>query len=370
MQSVRCRALPCRGVVLTLSWQLAKWSMALQLALSLPFVFTASSAFATETPHAGSNMPPSLGGEQRRTWGAALEETFRACIERLGSSDSYIQGHGPRYRQTFSFLLTSFSSRLLNSTLADGVPLRVLDLGGGGVVLEKAKSVSAFPICLKEAFASFRSVQLEFYKKDLRRPLRRIPSRRYHLVLCLETIEHVADLAPAEQEDGDAAGFPDAFWKHGMRSMLLEIRRVLTRDGMVLLSTPNFASLRSMARAMKHEAPMVDNMHVRELTVQELGYLLLTTGLAGRTFVQDSEPWGGGDTNLEATLKDFLDSISQVTRNPAFSALRGTNIMIATGLSRQRSRQELFGSDGFWHMMLAHTQSKRRSLAVWGTTSS
>eukprot|EP00929_Paragymnodinium_shiwhaense_P111981 TRINITY_DN80229_c0_g1_i1.p1 TRINITY_DN80229_c0_g1~~TRINITY_DN80229_c0_g1_i1.p1 ORF type:complete len:339 (-),score=36.52 TRINITY_DN80229_c0_g1_i1:338-1354(-) len=275
-------------------------------------------------------------------------DAFTACIRELETKYTYVKSHGDRYVQSFSLLLVGHWTAF-NLTSRRGRPYRVLELGGTD---DKTGPIQAFPHCTRRALKPYRRVEVSVYSKDLRWPWDSVPSNTFDLVICLEVLEHIADLSPVEQGKPVVGYmFPVAFWKSGMETLLNEIHRVLKREGQLLLSTPNTNSLRHIERAIKHQVPLLDRKHVRELSTEEIGQLLMSHGLSNSLLVVDTEPWSGRwDKAMKSLLHQVLDHLEVATGLKAFNVMRRPNIMLMARRSppRDLGRGE---SPGLWMMV-------------------
>eukprot|EP00929_Paragymnodinium_shiwhaense_P107383 TRINITY_DN73475_c0_g1_i1.p1 TRINITY_DN73475_c0_g1~~TRINITY_DN73475_c0_g1_i1.p1 ORF type:complete len:335 (-),score=20.76 TRINITY_DN73475_c0_g1_i1:157-1161(-) len=288
---------------------------------------------------------------------------FRDCVDRAANSSEYDRRHATRYTHTFMFLVHLYPVVKL--------PLRVLELGGGGGKDSISYGKDDSPLfgrCLREALGGPQQVILDTYARDLRRPFVGVQEATYDLVICLEVIEHVHDLWPADQ--GDLESFPDLFLYTGMRTMLGEVRRVLKPGaGRLLLTTPNAGSLHVFGRLIKHQAPWWFAGHQRELSVSDLGNLLLQCGLAGDPVFHDAESFRDLDSMnpeqaaIDKSLIDFLRDVA-----PGVERLRKSTLMVITKTSEPYmlatgetvTQADLAsGQHGLWAMLLGYEMAKR-----------
>ena len=139
------------------------------------------------------------------------------------------------------------------------------------------------------------------------------PDGHFAVVLCCEMIEHLL-LDPMH--------------------MLLEIRRVLKPGGKLILTTPNCASLTSLACALhgRHNPqiyacysrnPTDGRPHVREYTAYELQQLLIAGGFAVESLFTERIP-GADEANW---VRDLL------RRSQMDESLRGEQTYCVAGLS-------------------------------------
>lgn len=94
---------------------------------------------------------------------------------------------------------------------------------------------------------------------------------------------------------------------------------------------------------------------MRELSLFELGTLLLTTGLAGFTLVRDIDLYPAqADPSLEPDVQGYIEQLDYVDgrRNPGWRLLRESGVMVLTGRSAASCNLTFDGAnrgcDGFW----------------------
>jgi SAM-dependent methyltransferase len=131
---------------------------------------------------------------------------------------------------------------------------RVLELGGQGLFTKIAK----------EYFPTWR---LEATISDLRDPLP-FDDNSFDCVISMEVLEHITDPNPGHQ-----------FNFVGMTDLMKETNRILRERRCMFLTTPNFASIWAIQRALLHQPPLLFDGHVRELTFSELGQIVQTAHL-------------------------------------------------------------------------------------------
>jgi SAM-dependent methyltransferase len=134
---------------------------------------------------------------------------------------------------------------------------RVLDLGcGAGAFLTALRDAGADPVGAEIAEAAAERARATGVEVRLVEPDGTLPfgHGEFDLVWCSEVLEHIPDVAGA----------------------LHEVRRVLKRDGRLLLTVPFNARLRSVLRFDAHFDPL--GQHVRFFTRRSLARTLEATG--------------------------------------------------------------------------------------------
>ena len=132
---------------------------------------------------------------------------FADFVEANSRTD-YQRDHKLRYIETFS--------RLLPWIKRD---LRVLELG----------ELSAISVFLGEQL----NCEVEGYTEDLRYPID-LRSGNFDLILMLEVIEHIKDRPSSNQSIGEIS----TFTLSGVTSLLAECGRLVKKDGILMISTP------------------------------------------------------------------------------------------------------------------------------------
>lgn len=90
------------------------------------------------------------------------------------------------------------------------------------------------------------------------------PNNSYDVLLSLETLEHIKDQESNLIRDVAVFNFS------GMKCYLAEMARVLTKNGLLFLTTPNANSFRVLYHWLNFRPPLMTHVHVRELTKSEL----------------------------------------------------------------------------------------------------
>ena len=163
------------------------------------------------------------------------------------SLDPYFSHHRQRFIQTWA---------AISASTAAGKG-RVLDVGGVG-------PLAAYLVSLGWTASET--------KEDLRGPLT-LEAAHFDLVLCTETIEHVKD------KESNKISDLEAFNYSGVKSMLLELSRSLTPNGLLLITTPNACSLLTLSKWLHGQVLLMDPQHVREFTPLELERIAGQVGL-------------------------------------------------------------------------------------------
>lgn len=198
--------------------------------------------------------------------------------EFLGRVNQREPWHNRRYRTTFE---------RVRPWLRPGV--RVLDLGGRSPFTELLE------------WHGNATVTCEPFDQRYRFPL---ADETFDLVFCLEVIEHVKD---RESVDEIAT-----FTFSGVRNCLREAWRVLRPGGLLVLSTPNACSYRSLLNVLEHRHPFQYLPHNRELCVDDLRGLLQGAGYLIET-INTIDAWSNGGRRARLLM------LSMATRLLGFS---------------------------------------------------
>ena len=174
-----------------------------------------------------------------------------------------------------------------------------------GAYLSKAKTIlelgghSRLGIFAKEALG----VEYCGYEGELREPYD-LPSETFDCVLCLEVIEHLKDARSSETTMDDIA-----CWNYsGVMNLLQESYRLTKPGGLLLVTTPNAASVDVIGRVLAGDSPQMFNPHVRELAPKQVkafaelvGFRLVSFG----TFFA----WRECPQELRKKLLDLITSL-------------------------------------------------------------
>lgn len=129
---------------------------------------------------------------------------------------------------------------------------------------------------------------------DLRQPFP-LADGSFDLVLCLEVIEHVKD-----RETQDLEGLSE-FTFNGVRNCLDESRRVLKPGGLLVLSTPNACSYRSLLNVFQCRHPYQYPPHNRELCPDDVRGLLTSSGFRVESLAT-IDAWSNGGRRARLML--------------------------------------------------------------------
>ncbi len=114
--------------------------------------------------------------------------------------------------------------------------------------------------------------QMNESKSDLRGSLP-FDNAYFDLVICTETIEHIKDVDSLKIIDLEVFNYS------GIINMLCELRRVLSEQGFLILTTPNANSMLTLDKWLYGEVLLMDPQHVREFTVRDLSRVAILSGL-------------------------------------------------------------------------------------------
>ncbi|MEE2822511.1 MAG: methyltransferase domain-containing protein [Acidobacteriota bacterium] len=227
---------------------------------------------------------------------------------------------------------------------------RVLDLATGegyGASLLSRRATSVTGIDLDEATIHHASNKydrpnLSFMVGDITQvPI--LDSQHFDIIVCFETIEHIA--------------------KHGL--LLDEIKRLLIKDGLLIISTPN--------KTVYTEESGVDNpFHINELDLQSLSRLLdqhfKKTYLLGQRVVYNSNIWPIPTKTMEEEREittHLVEKQSEFTLAKIDQRIPRYFIAIATNGSFTSNPQESIlvdMSDALIKQSRAHTHSLEKEL--------
>ncbi|MFJ2339045.1 class I SAM-dependent methyltransferase [Pseudomonas protegens] len=107
-------------------------------------------------------------------------------------------------------------------------------------------------------------LSVDVYGQDLRYEFD-VESSVYDLVLCLEVIEHIKDRTETQGINEVAM-----FTRSGVRNVFAESSRVLKREGLLFMTTPNACGVDSIAKLFLYQSPQIYAPHVKEYAAQEL----------------------------------------------------------------------------------------------------
>lgn len=239
----------------------------------------------------------------------------RNALRRLALDDDYTRVHWRRYARSLDVTLqhvykqgnassgyaklleigTSATIPLVLGAVAPEINVEVTQLNGDALVENEH--------VLTGADGTTRTVCA--YTADLEFETLTCEKSRFDIVLCLEVLEHM-EVDPM--------------------AMLSEINRVLRPGGTLILTTPNIASSRGIAKIlngmdpyfyMQYQSGASYNRHNYEYSVWSLRYLLEAAGFTGDIWTEDTWEDPASDTmrTLEAAgyaLQDTGDNIFAV----------------------------------------------------------
>jgi hypothetical protein len=155
-------------------------------------------------------------------------------------------------------------------------------------------------------------------KSDLRHPLS-IPVGNFDLVICTETIEHIKDV------ESDDISKLECFNYSGVYCMLGEFARLMSPDGLLLVTTPNSSSYISLKKWLVGELVLMDPNHVREFSIRDLVRVAGEAGLEPR-LVKTIDCW-------DASFGEDIDMLRKLLASRLIDGgvERGDNIMALFG---------------------------------------
>jgi len=214
--------------------------------------------------------------------------------EEWAPKGDYFRVHRNRFMQSWDFL--------------DSLGLKsigmVLDVGGAG------------PLSLYlQEFCGWTS---RWSMTDLRHSLE-FESDTFDLVICTETIEHIKDVDSREISDLESFNYS------GVTRMLQELKRVMTPDGLLFLTTPNANSYITLSKWINGEVLLMDPNHVREFSVRDLQRTALNAGLDTkviRTFDSWGQQFGVEVADLASLLEDVTSAKAVERDDNIFAVFR------------------------------------------------
>lgn len=163
-------------------------------------------------------------------------------------ADPYGRSHVRRYIETFMFLAPVLKDRK--------EPAKIIDLGSS----HKTHLVEMIEHFFGEQKCSTYSDDLRFeFKKEL------VSDAPYDIVICTEVIEHIN-----EREDS----YRGSFTHHGMIIMLREISKIMHKNSVLVLTTPNVCGWKNVMNICHFKHPYNYKPHVRELCHTDIIELL------------------------------------------------------------------------------------------------
>lgn len=168
------------------------------------------------------------------------------------------------HERRYAFTLALVRARAAAFAAAAGRPLRLLDVGGIGI--------------MRGALAADRNVEVSATRGDLRRRFATGPRDVYDFVLCTEVIEHITD--PEVGCQGESRlDYNAEVTASGAAHLLSRLAGILGDAGVLLLTTPNALGLYALRELGQRRPAAVYRPHYREYTPREILDLLKGAGL-------------------------------------------------------------------------------------------
>lgn len=210
--------------------------------------------------------------------GARYLAMWESYVAKRQDLDDYDHTHAIRFRQTVK-VFGPYLSKAKS----------VLELGGH----------SRIGVFARDVFG----IDYRGYEGELRDPYD-LPSDAFDVVLCLEVLEHLKDARRSETTINDIA-----CWNYsGVMNLLQESYRVMKPGGVLLVTTPNAASVDVIGRVLAGDPPQMFNPHVRELAPRQVKAFAELVGfqleLFGTYFA-----WGECSAELREKVLDFITSV-------------------------------------------------------------
>jgi len=154
---------------------------------------------------------------------------------------------------------------------------------------------------------------------DIRKDIK-LEVDKVDLVICMEVIEHLGDI-PSDDILTTAT-----YTGSGIRGFLTNIKKYMTEESNLFITTPNVISYRSIANTLYGVHPFCYNPHVRELTPNDVQNFLVESGF--QCIIKTETVWDHHrmSPQLVKTIQNF---IKQLGFN---ETLRGDDIFVIAKL--------------------------------------
>jgi SAM-dependent methyltransferase len=193
----------------------------------------------------------------------------------------YVNGHKDRILRSLEWLTPYLKE-----------DVRALELGGESI----------FSLVIKNIYP--RAV-IEGTTTDLRYPLP-IPTGQYDLIVNTELVEHI--------KDQDASAL-DKFELSGLHTLLAECHRILKKDGVMFVTTPNASCVGTIYRTFRGYPPFYFQPHVREYTVHEVRVFLEERHHFSIERIETIDVWNDLSAELSASILSILAQNGYSTDN-------------------------------------------------------
>ncbi len=157
------------------------------------------------------------------------------------------------FHKQVHYLRYMYTAGVLFSQINDFRNLNILEVGG-------YSPLSQFLALKNNCFHTESDLRVEIDA----------PTDHFDIVICCEVIEHIKDQNPNNLDE------LVLFTGNGVKTFAKEVNRVVKKDGVLILTTPNANSLWSIIRSIRYEDPYIFRGHVREYTKNELCNLFST----------------------------------------------------------------------------------------------
>lgn len=194
----------------------------------------------------------------------AYLQCFRERFVREGEPAERAPVDFDSHVRRYALTVTLVRARAAAFAAEFGRPLRVLDVGGPGVI--------------NGALRADVNVELSATEGDLRHRFATGPHPGYELVLCSEVIEHVTDPQVGYRRD-TRLDYNAEVLSLGARHALARLAAVIEPEGAMLLTTPNAVSLYALRELGQRRPAAIYRPHYREYAPRELAELLTGAGL-------------------------------------------------------------------------------------------
>ena len=155
-------------------------------------------------------------------------------------TSSYSLTHLTRYKQTLKYIIPHITNNM-----------SILDVGGEGDLIKTVLN------------SVFTNINVENTDCDLRYDFI-TKLQEYDLIISLEVIEHIKD------RDSPCIELISTQYNSGIWNFFINCNRLLKKDGILFLTTPNVNSIVSICSSLEYYHPCIYKPHPKELSLQEI----------------------------------------------------------------------------------------------------
>lgn len=167
------------------------------------------------------------------------EKIIEELLNKMCTS-SYSLTHLTRYKQTLNYIMPHIKNNM-----------SILDVGGEGDLIKTVLN------------SVFTNINVENTECDLRYDFI-TKLQEYDLIISLEVIEHIKD------RDSTEIDMISTQYNSGIWNFFINCNRLLKKDGILFLTTPNVNSIVSICSSLEYYHPCIYKPHPKELSLQEM----------------------------------------------------------------------------------------------------